>query len=90
MSYDRFITTTRNNCEKQASHADIPNGVSRDDASKEVTMPADVAVTRPGAGPGFYPRPQVVGLSLQDGVLNRESDCDAPGFYLAIIVGQLY
>jgi hypothetical protein len=53
-------------------------------------MPADVAVTRPGAGPGFYPRPQVVGLSLQDGVLNRESDCDAPGFYLAIIIGQLY
>src|SRR6185369_12801353 len=35
--------------------AKSPNGVSRDDASKEVTTPTDAAVARPGAGPGFHP-----------------------------------
>jgi hypothetical protein len=45
----------RSNRKKQADHADEQNDVSKDDASKEVTTPADAVVARPKAGLGFHP-----------------------------------
>jgi hypothetical protein len=63
----------RSSPKQQAGHDVEPNGVSRNDASKEVTTPAGVAVARPIAGPGFHPE------TVQQGccstmVPNRESD----------------
>jgi hypothetical protein len=55
MANDRNFVPRRSNCEKQTDHADEQNDVSKDDASKEVTTPADAVVAHPEAGMGFHP-----------------------------------
>jgi hypothetical protein len=53
MANDRNFIPRRSNCEKQTDHADEQNDVSKDDASKEVTTPADAPVARLEAGHHF-------------------------------------
>jgi hypothetical protein len=60
---DNFVPTDQSNYEQQAGHAAEPSGVSRDDVSKEITMPTGAAVARPRVGPGLHPETKNNGIA---------------------------
>jgi hypothetical protein len=88
MPYVRYVTTDRRSPRVAGRPCYRTNGVSRDDASKEVTMPTGATVPCPGAGSSFHPKTSCNRVELQMAPTIGRAMHEAPPTFLQSESGE--